>query len=234
MNESRIGPFSLEEKLGGRNSSVHRAIHLEQRKQVALKLFSVPFGATEHAGSDFVEEMNVLRQLRHPNIVRCFGGKIEDRVGYTAWELIDGETLVTLLVRRGRLAWEQAIEYAQAIAAALHAARELELTHQDLMPDKLLITTDGQLKVTDFRRDRMNNPWCFSSRKKSLARWSYLAPEQLRGETHLTHKTDLYSLGCVLFHMLTGRPPFVASTPEALHEQQLNTVPPRACSVALD
>src|SRR5262245_60801667 len=61
MNQSRIGPFSLEEKLGGKESSVHRAIHLEQRKQVVLKVFSVPFGVTEHAGSEFVEEMNVLR-----------------------------------------------------------------------------------------------------------------------------------------------------------------------------
>jgi eukaryotic-like serine/threonine-protein kinase len=234
MNESRIGPFSIEERLGGKQSSVCRAIHLEQRKQVVLKTFAVPFGVTEHAGSDFVTEMALLRQLQHANIVRCFGGKIEGSIGYTAWELIDGENLVALLARRGRLAWDQAIEHAQAIAAALHGARDLDLTHQDLMPDKLLITREGVLKVADFRRDRVNNPWCFSSRKKSLARWSYLAPEQLRGEAHITHKADLYSLGCVLYHMLTGRPPFVARTPEELRGQHLNEVPPRACSVALD
>jgi hypothetical protein len=234
MNESRIGPFSLEERLGGKHSSVHRAIHLEQRKQVVLKVFSVPFGVTEHAGSDFVTEMALLRQLQHPHIVRCFGGKIEGSVGYTAWELIDGENLVSLLARRGKLAWDQAIEYAMAIAAALQAARQLDLAHQDLMPDKLLITPGGVLKVADFRRDRVNNAWCFSSRKKSLARWSYLAPEQLRGEKHLTHKTDLYSLGCLLFHMLAGQPPFVARTPEELRDKHLTEIPPRACSVALD
>ena len=79
-----------------------------------------------------------------------------------------------------------------AIAAALHAARQLDLAHQDLMPDKSPTTRDGVLKVADFRRDRVNNPWCFSSRKKSLARWSYLAPEQLRGEKHLTQDRSLF------------------------------------------
>src|SRR6476620_4415881 len=128
MNESRIGPFSLEENLGGKNSSVYRAIHLDQRKQVVLKVFPVPFGVTEHAGSDFVEEMNLLRQLQHPNIVRCFGGKIDGSTGYIASELIDGPALSDLLSHKGKLSWDQALEYAEAIAAALQAALELEIT----------------------------------------------------------------------------------------------------------
>src|SRR5438067_8501142 len=125
MNEMRIGPFSLEEKLGGRESSVHRAIHLEQRKQVALKIFNVPFGATEHAGGEFFAEIEALKELRHPNIVRCFRGKIEGNTGYIVAELVDGETLADLLERRQRLPWDQALEFAQAIAAALQAAGEI-------------------------------------------------------------------------------------------------------------
>lgn len=234
MNESRIGPFSLEENLGGKNSSVYRAIHLDQRKQVVLKVFPVPFGVTEHAGSDFVEEMNLLRQLAHPNIARCFGGKIEGATGYIASELIDGETLADLLQRKGRLSWDQALEYAQAIAAALAAAHDLSLMHLDLTPDKLLITKTGQLKIIDFRRDRMSNPWCFSSRKPTRRRTRYQAPEQLRGEAHLSPKADLYSLGCLLFHMLTGRPPFDAQTLDELRQQQLTAAAPRVSSVALD
>jgi hypothetical protein len=234
MNESRIGPFSLEEKLGGKKSSVYRAIHLEQRKQVVLKVFSVPFGVTEHSGSDFVEEMNLLRQLQHPHIVRCFGGKIEGNVGYLASELIDGETLADWLERKGRLSWDQALEHAQAIAAALHAAQQLELTHQDLTPDKLLIATGDQMKVADFRQDRANNPWCFSSRKPTRRRMRYQSPEQIRGDKHLSHKADLYALGCLLFHMLTGRPPFDAENVDELREQQLSVAAPSATSVALD
>jgi serine/threonine protein kinase len=234
MSLSRIGLFSLEERLGDKGSTVQRAIHLQQRKQVVLKLFAVPFGATEHAGSEFVEEMNLLRQLVHPNIVRCFGGKIEDSTGYTCSELIDGETLAELLERKGRLPWDQALEYAKEIAAALQAAGEFELMHQDLVPDKLLLAKGGQLKVADFRRDRVNNPWCFSARKRTLARLTYQSPEQIRGGRQLTPKTDLYSLGCLLFHMLTGRPPFVASSPDELKQQQLEMAPPRVCAVALD
>jgi eukaryotic-like serine/threonine-protein kinase len=234
MNVSRIGPFSLEEQLGGKKTSVYRAIHLEQRKQVVLKIFSVPFGATEHAGSDFLEEMNLLRQFSHPNVVRCFGGKIDDSVGYTVWELVDGESLDELLDRKGRLPWDQSLEFAEAIAAGLMAAQQQELTHQELNPKKILIGRDGRLRIADFRRDRINNPWCFSARKKSRTRWSYQSPEQHRGETHLTPKADLYALGCVLFHMLTGRPPFVSDSVEAIRSQHLEAPPPRVSSVALD
>jgi len=234
MNQSRIGPFSLEEKLGDKSSSVYRAIHLEQRKQVVLKVFSVPFGATEHAGSDFVEEMNLLRQLQHPHIVRCFGGKIEGNVGYVASELIDGETLAELLQRKGRLSWDQALEFAEAIAAALQAAQQLEVPHLDLMPDKVLISTSGQLKVADFRRDRSANPWCFTSRKPTRRRIRYQSPEQVRGDAHLTPKADLYALGCLLFHMLAGRPPFSADGVDELRQQQLTASAPRTSSVALD
>ena len=234
MNESRIGPFSLEEQLGGKKSTVYRAIHLEQRKQVVLKVFAVPFGATEHAGSEFLDEMNVLRQLVHPSIVRCYGGKIEGSTGYTVWELVDGETLNELVERKGRLPWEQALEYAEALAGALVSAQSLDLTHQELNPSKILITRDGKLKVADFRRDRINNPWCFTARKKSRTRWSFQAPEQLRGETVLTSKADLYALGCLLFYMLTGRPPFNSTSVDEIRQQHLTAVPPRVNSIALD
>jgi eukaryotic-like serine/threonine-protein kinase len=234
LNESRLGPFSLEEKLGGKKSSVYRAIHLEQRKQVVLKVFTVPFGVTEHSGSEFLDEMNLLRQLSHPNIVRCFGGKIEENVGYTVWELIDGESLAELVTRKGRFPWDQALEYAEAIAAGLMAAQQLDLTHQELNPKKILIARDGRLKIADFRRDRINNPWCFAARKKSRTRWSYQAPEQHRGQTHVTPKADLYALGGVLFHMLTGRPPFVSDSVEEIRAQHLESPAPRASSVALD
>jgi hypothetical protein len=234
MNESRLGPFSLEEKLGGKNSSVYRAIHLEQRKQVVLRVFAVPFGATEHAGSEFLDEMNVLRELVHPHIVRCYGGKIENATGYTVWELIDGETLDDLVERKGRLSWDQALQFAEAMTAALVAAHALELVHQELNPKKILIAKDGKPKVADFRRDRINNPWCFSARKKSRTRWSFQAPEQLRGETHITPKADLYALGCLLFYMLTGRPPFVSNSVDEIRDQQLSAAPPRTSSIALD
>jgi len=199
-----------------------------------LKVFSVPFGVTEHAGSDFVEEMNVLRQLQHPNIVRCFGGKIDGNVGYVAAELIDGETLADLLHRKGRLSWDQALEYAQAVVDALQAAQQFDLTHLDLTPDKVLIATGGQIKVTDFRRDRSSNPWCFSSRKLTRRRTRYQAPEQIRGDAHLSPKADLYALGCLLFYMLSGRPPFDAPALDELRQQQLTAAAPRVSSIALD
>src|SRR5262249_19143956 len=160
-----------------------------------------------------------LKELKHPHVVRCFRGKVEGSTGYIASELVDGETLAELLERRERLPWDQALDYAQAIAAALQGAGELGLTHQDLTPDKIIIAKDGRVNVADFRHDRINNPWCFTSRKKTLLRAQYQSPEQICAETQLTPKSDLYSLGCLLFHMVTGRPPFVADDIKRLRDE---------------
>lgn len=232
MNASKIGPFALEEKLGGPQSSVYRAIHLQQRRQVALKVFAIPLAANQHVRNEFSDEMALLKRLQVPEAAKCFGGNLDKSHGYLALEIVEGETLSAVVSRRTRLSWEQAVDFAEEICAALHAAHELELTHHDLVPDKILVTPEQHIKVVDFRKDREKNPFCISSQKRTKERLSFQSPEQIRGYD-AGPKSDLYSLGCLLFYMLTGRPPF-EGTAEEIAEKQQTEVPPRVSTLVLD
>ncbi|MFN0021966.1 MAG: serine/threonine protein kinase [Pirellulaceae bacterium] len=232
MNVSKIGPFALEEKLGGQQSSVYRAIHLQQRRQVALKVFSIPLAANQHVRNDFSDEMALLKRLHEPQVVKCFGGTLDKSHGYIALEIVEGETLSAIVGRRGRLSWEQTVDFGEEIATALQAAHELELAHHDLVPDKVMVTSEERIKVLDFRRDRAKNPFCHSSQNRTQTRLAFQSPEQIRGE-NAGPKSDLYSLGCLLFYMLTGRPPFEGSG-EEIARKQLGEAPPRVSTVVLD
>ncbi len=232
MNASRIGPFALEEKLGSQQSSVYRAIHLQQRRQVALKIFSIPLAANQHVRNEFSDEMALLKRLQEPQAVKCFGGNLDKSHGYIAMEIVDGETLSAVVSRRTRLSWEQAVDFAEEIATALRAAHELDLMHHDLVPDKILVTPEQRIKVLDFRKGREKNLFCLSSQMRTKDRLSFQSPEQIRGDA-AGPKADLYALGCLLFYMLTGQPPFAGSVEEIAQKQQ-NEIPPRVSTLVLD
>jgi serine/threonine protein kinase len=236
MDKSRFGPFALEDRLGDDPAcSVYRALHLQQRKMVALKVFAAPLVASSPAArAALVREVEILKKLQHPNIARCFGGLLEDSQGCIAWELVEGETLSALLARRGRLSWETVVEYAMQISSALEHAHAAGVVHQDLTPEKILVAPNDQIKVIDFRCDRATNPTCASSQRRTVERARYLSPEQLRGDTALNHKADLYMLGCMMFEMLVGHPPFDASTIDELAQLHQDVKPPRVDALVLD
>ena len=108
MPRSRLGPLAIETKLGDHpsQSSVWRAIHIQLKRAVAVKVFAAPFGGTPEARSAFAAEWEVLKQIQHPGIVRCYGGGFEETDAYLAHELIEGSTLARELERRSRLSWE--------------------------------------------------------------------------------------------------------------------------------
>jgi hypothetical protein len=232
VESSKIGAFALEQKLGGPKSHVYRAMHLQQRRPVALKVITVPFAANDALRTEFSDEMHLLKKLAHPNAAKCYGGKIEGQQAFFASELVEGETLTALVTRRGRLAWEQAIEIAEGICQALQAAQELGLHHHALIPDKIMITADGQAKVLDFRKLRGSNPLCPSAHKRTPDRLAFQSPEQIL-KAGPGYPADLYSLGCLLFFMLTGQPPFGGDAEQIARQQQHDT-PPRISTLVLD
>lgn len=233
MDLSRLGPFALEEPLG--EGQMYRAIHVELRKSVALRVFPAPFVRTSSpARTEFSQEFDVLKKLRHTNVVRCYGGGFEDMYGYLAYELIPGETLRDVLLRRGTLPWESVVEFALQVTAGLEHAHELQIVHQDLRLEKLLVSQhDGQVRIADFRRDRRATAKYDRAVQKTLDSVSYLAPEQIQNGV-ITHRTDLYALGCGMFEMLTGRPPFISDDPDELVRLQLTKKPPRVATLVLD
>ncbi len=233
---SRFGPFALEGRLGEESRGmVFRAIHVAQSRMVAVKLFDAPLAAKNTAAKQaLVQEMDVLTKLKHWNIVGCHGGILEEMQGCVVYEFIEGETLKELLARRDRLAWETVVDYGYQIAAGLECAHERNVVHQDLHPDKILIAEDGTVKIADLRVDRVKNPWCVSSTRLTKERAAYRAPEQLADPQELTHKTDLYSLGCILFEMLVGQPPFVGDSIEAVAKQHREERAPRADGILFE
>lgn len=213
MAPSRIGPFAIEDRLrrDGRGNT-YRGVHIEKRRVLALKIFSAPLaGMSEDTRQAFYGETSRLKALDHANIARCYGGGFDENFGYIAHELLPGESLSELIERRGRLSWEMVLQYGKQLATALEYLHQQRIYHLDLRPDKIIVDNLDQVQLLDCRIDRHQNPFTPATSDEELL--IHLAPEQLSGGAE-THKTDLYQLGCLLFHMLTGAPPFQATSRE--------------------
>ncbi|MFM8271586.1 MAG: serine/threonine protein kinase, partial [Gemmata sp.] len=228
----QIGPFEIERELGsGAMGTVYWAkFHRDADKfvPVALKLVALGLLGNEGAMARFEREANILKQLRHPNIVRLVAhGKINKSNPYIAMEFIDGEALDRVLARRGRLGWEEVASYGKQLAEALRYAHEKGIIHRDLKPSNLMITKDGVLKLTDFGIAKDTDVTALTGVNSTIGTAAYMSPEQCKGDRNLTNKSDLYSLGVVFFELLTGRKPFVAETTVEMFLKHVNEKPPR-------
>jgi eukaryotic-like serine/threonine-protein kinase len=233
MAKSRIGPFALEAPLSKPKSSgqVFRAIHLEQRKLAAIRVFPTPLGMTPESRAAFASQLEELKQLRHPSIARCYGGGFDARSAYLAYEMVDGESLDKVLARRGRLPWENAFEYCQQLTDALQYAHQAGWIHGRIRPEKVLIGNDGIARLTDFRRDSIIG--LVGAGPPLLNQMLYTAPE-IFDSRPADEKTDLYSIGAVLYAMVTGTPPFPSQTVQQLAQSVRTTQPASVSSIAMD
>lgn len=207
MENTQVGPFLIQKKLGNnRRQRVYQARQIEQNRQVALKFISVPKKIEWNAALAKINlEVTELQKLKHPGLVRVLGAGVEDRQIFFAMELVEGESLAAILSRRGKLPPDLAIEYGRQIAEALSYLHERELIHAKLTPEKILITPDHRVKICDVRLNRSRRRRWDSHRLKELDLAAYLAPEQF--SSGATAKSDLYSLGILLYEMVTGKLP---------------------------
>ena len=228
-----IWPFRLTERIGvGGMGEVYRGQFVPKKIEVAVKM--LPEDVTDPVVLQrFERELEVLKSLRHPNIVRCFGGVCEDDVRFYAMELVTGGTLEDLLRARGRLSWEQVVEYGQQMAAALSAAHAKSVVHRDLKPANFLITGDGKLKLADFGLAFIEAKRRITRAGKTAGTVLYMSPEQIRGR-EVAAASDLYSLGCVLYEMLSGNPPFDGDAQATILHAHVMTPPPRLASLVMD
>ncbi len=218
MDKSSIGPFSLDAPLSKQKSTgqVFRGLHKEQRKLAALRVFPIPLGMTPESRKAFASQLEQLKQLRHRGIVRCYGGGFDTRRAYLAHELIDGESLSSVLVRRDRLPWETAAEISQQLAEALQYAHQMGWIHGRLRPSKILLASDGAAKIGDWRRSAITS--MIGDGPPTQSQLQFTAPEILAGGKP-DEKSDLYSLGAVTVALLTGKPPFEAASSDQLIEK---------------
>lgn len=235
ISERWIWPFELLEKIGeGAMGVVYRARSVTNNRHVALKLLPPEFANDPTLAARFEREMEVLKTLKHPSIVHCFGGTCEGKRRFYAMELVEGGSLYHVIRQQGRLTWEQTVEYGLQMCAALGYAHRHGVTHRDVKPSNFLLTKEGKLKLSDFGLAYVGSATKLTAAGKTMGTYQYMAPEQIRGKDTISGPTDLYALGCVLFEMLTGRPPFLGDTPAEILQKHLEAIPPRVSEFVSD
>jgi serine/threonine-protein kinase len=208
----QLGPFTIDKELGsGAMGTVYRGRYSKTGQTVAIKVMAPGLGTTSaSAAGRFEREADILKQLKHPNIVRLFGHGKSHGTRYFAMEYIQGESLDRVMARRGRMSWQEVVALGQQLCAALQHAHEQGIVHRDLKPSNLMILTDGTLKLTDFGIAKDLDETALTSTNCTVGTAAYMSPEQCKGERTLSHKSDLYSLGVVLYELATGQKPFQA------------------------
>jgi eukaryotic-like serine/threonine-protein kinase len=208
--------FRLEEKIGsGGMSSVYRAFDPTLERWVAIKLMHRDISSDPDQLERFRREARAVAQLNHPHVVTVIDAGEDEGAPYIVFEYVEGETLKDRIRRSGRLPVAEAVAYAIEIARALECAHEHRLVHRDVKPQNVLIDPDGRAKVTDFGIARSLEAQGLTAPGRVLGTTDYVSPEQALGH-EVTEQSDIYSLGIVLYEMLTGEVPFQADTQVAV------------------
>jgi serine/threonine-protein kinase len=212
MDPERIGPYQLLEKLGsGGMGTVYLGKHTESGRLVALKVLTASLARESGFVERFTREIDAMRKLKNPYIVELFDAGQDGENYYYAMEYVAGETLLSLMRREKRLPWQTAVEYTTQICRALKAAHDAGIIHRDLKPSNLMVTPEGVVKLTDFGVAQVFASNRLTSTGGIIGTAEYMSPEQAQGK-RASKQSDLYSLGAVLYAMITGRTPFSGST----------------------
>ncbi len=226
MGELIAERYELEELVGtGGMSSVYRAHDRLLERDVALKVLHPQFTADTDYVERFRREARSVARLSHPNIVTVIDRGEQDGRQFIVFEYVRGENLKTLLQRVGPLPQEEAVRLALQIARALGFAHDNGLVHRDVKPQNVLLNGDGQAKVTDFGIARSLDVGGLTQTGTVMGTSDYIAPEQARG-SQVDAQSDIYSLGTVLYELLTGEVPFPGDNFVAVALRHINEPPP--------
>jgi predicted Ser/Thr protein kinase len=226
------GRYQIIGLLGkGGMGEVYRANDLTLDQPVALKF--LPEAMARDAGmlARFHNEVRIARQVSHPNVCRVYDLGEVDGQPYLSMEYIDGEDLGSLLHRIGRLPSDKAIEFARRICAGLAAAHDKGVLHRDLKPSNIMIDSQGRVFITDFGLAAVTGELREAQAREGTP--AYMAPEQLAG-TEVTARSDIYSLGLVLYEMFAGKRPFEAGTLAEMVRLQQQSAPASLTTVLKD
>jgi TolB-like protein/Tfp pilus assembly protein PilF len=217
-----LGEYRIVELIGaGGMGEVYRAYDPRLDREVAIKVLPERVAKDADRLARFHREARAVAKLAHPNILEIWDFGSEDGVTYAVMELLEGSALSKLIPPDG-LSWQRAVEIGAAIADGLAAAHAKGVVHRDLKPDNLFVTSDGRVKVLDFGLARLDQPVDTEGETRSeapaltgagtvLGTVGFMSPEQVRGEP-ADHRSDIFSLGCVLYGMVAGRGPFKRET----------------------
>ncbi len=217
--------FRLKEPLGvGRMGTVYRAESDDIRAPVAVKMLHPMIAHDADMVMRFQREIGIMERLNHPHIVRHSGGGMMDGHYFFAMELLSHGSLRDRL-RRAALPWPLAALYISQIAAALQHAHNHGIIHRDLKPTNLFFGDDGRLVLGDFGIARDTHNMEDTDPGRAAGTFAYMSPEQICADHGLTGQSDLYSLGCVAYEMLAGKPPFTGANFAQIWDQHLHAEP---------
>lgn len=217
--------YEIIEKIGnGGMATVYRAKDMTLKRNVAVKVLKDEFTTDE----EFIKRFNIEAQsaasLTHPNIVSIYDVGNEESIYYIVMELVQGKTLKQIIDEDGVLPWKWSLNIAIQIASALETAHKNNIVHRDIKPHNIIITEDGIAKVTDFGIAKAVSNSTITAFGTTIGSVHYFSPEHARGGFTDT-KSDLYSLGVVMYEMLTGRVPFDADTPVSIALKHMQEKP---------
>jgi beta-lactam-binding protein with PASTA domain/tRNA A-37 threonylcarbamoyl transferase component Bud32 len=218
QKRSRVlnGRYEIDSVLGqGGMAKVFRGTDQVLGRTVAIKVLSPQFADDAQFVARFRREAQAAAALNHPNIVGVFDTGSQGDVNFIVMEYVEGRTLRDVIRGEGPLHPQRAVEIADSVAKALESAHEAGMVHRDIKPGNIMLTSDGEVKVMDFGIARTSTGDTLTQTAAVLGTASYLSPEQAQGQS-VDLRSDIYSLGCVLYEMVTGRPPFSGDSPVAI------------------
>ena len=217
--------YEILEKIGnGGMATVYKAKCHVLNRYVAIKILKEEFTTDSEFIKKFKTEAQSAASLTHPNIVSIYDVCNEDNLNYIVMELIQGKTLKDIIIEDGVLSWKWSVNIATQIASALDAAHKHNIIHRDIKPHNIMITEDGIAKVADFGIAKAVSNSTITAFGTTIGSVHYFSPEHARGG-FTDAKSDIYSLGIVMYEMLTGRVPFDADTPVSVALKQVQEEP---------
>ncbi len=234
MQPSQLGPYRILRQLGrGGMGAVYEAEDVESGEHVAVKVLAAHLSDDPGIRSRFLAEIETLKNLRSPGIVRLLSFGEQEGQLFFAMELVAGRSLDQMLRDGIRFDWRTTVDAALAITRALKSAHDHGVIHRDLKPGNLLVTDDGTVKLADFGIAKLFGGEAQTAQGNFVGTADYMAPEQASGKP-VDHRVDLYALGLVMFAMLSGRPPFRGSHLSEVIEKQRKEKPPRIATLVED
>ena len=223
------GRYEITELIGvGGMADVYKAQDIMEDRPVAVKILKPEFSGDEEFLRRFRNESKAIAVLSHPNIVKIYDVGFTDEIQFIVMEYIDGITLKEFIEQQGVLKWKDALHFITQILRALQHAHDKGIVHRDIKPQNIMLFTDGTIKVMDFGIARFSRIDGKTLSDKAIGSVHYISPEQAQGEM-TDERSDIYSVGVMLYEMLTGRKPFDGDTAVnvALKHMQEVAVPPR-------
>ncbi|MEG2678213.1 MAG: protein kinase, partial [Oscillospiraceae bacterium] len=216
------GRYEIIELIGaGGMANVYKARDLRENRIVAVKILREEFLDNEELVRRFKNESKAIGLLSHPNIVKVFDVNFSDSVQFIVMEYIDGITLKDYIERKKPLSWKDTVHFTVQILRALQHAHDRGIVHRDIKPQNIMLLQDGSIKVMDFGIARFSRSETRTITDKTIGSVHYISPEQAKGDI-TDAKADLYSVGIMMYEMLTGKLPFDSDSAVSIAIKQIS------------